>query len=121
MFDVIAIGDITLDVFLNIKNAELTCDINEEDCKLCVGFGDKIPIENVTEVYGVGNAPNVAVGLSRLGLKAALYSHLGDDAVADKTIDTEAAMEVIVALRSKSQRSLPFSFVLESRYITSKG
>lgn len=94
MFDVIAIGDTTLDVFLNIKNAEVTCDVDEENCKLCVGFGHKIPIEKVTQVYGVGNAPNVAVGLSRLGLKTALYTILGNDSVADKTHEVLAGENV---------------------------
>lgn len=94
MFDVIAIGDTTLDVFLNIKDAEVTCDVDEENCKLCVGFGHKIPIEKVTSVYGVGNSPNVAVGLSRLGLKTALYTILGNDMVADKTREVLGAENV---------------------------
>lgn len=81
MFDLIGVGDITLDVFMNMKDAELHCDINKKACKLCVGFGDKVPIDSITNIYGVGNAPNVAVGVSRLGMKSAMYGVLGNDYV----------------------------------------
>ncbi len=42
-------------------------------------FAEKIAVTKVTDVLAVGNAANVAVGSSRLGLKTALYTMLGDD------------------------------------------
>src|SRR3989344_8526260 len=80
-FDVISIGDTTLDVFLEIDeaNAEVVCQNGDEDCVLQIAWADKIPVKKITKVYAVGNAANVAVGCSRLGLKAALYTILGDD------------------------------------------
>ena len=78
-FDFVAIGDITTDAFIKIKNAEVHCDINREKCQLCVSFGDKIPYESVTEVTAVGNAPNASVSAHRLGLGSALVTDLGDD------------------------------------------
>src|SRR3989344_752068 len=80
-FDVISIGDTTLDVFLEIDeaNAEVVCQNGDEDCVLQIAWADKIPVKKVTKVYAVGNAANVAVGCSRLGLKSALYTILGND------------------------------------------
>lgn len=80
-FDIISIGDTTLDVFLELDeaDAQVVCDANGEDCKLQIPWADKIPVKTITNVPAVGNAANVAVGCARLGLKAALYTILGND------------------------------------------
>src|SRR3989344_2988005 len=81
-FDVISIGDTTLDVFMELDeaNAKVVCkDGDDEDCVIQLTFADKIPVKKVTKVYAVGNAANVAIGCARLGLKAALYTILGED------------------------------------------
>ncbi len=82
-FDVISVGDTTLDVFMELDeaNAKVICQNgDEDDCVIQLAWADKIPVKKLTKVYAVGNAANVAVGCSRLGLKAALYTILGDDA-----------------------------------------
>lgn len=77
-FDLITIGDSTIDTFIRIHEASVECDLNRRDCKLCVPYGSKIPVDKIA--YGVaGNAANVAVGAARLGLKTAIYTNLGDD------------------------------------------
>src|SRR3989344_2255719 len=80
-FDVISIGDTTLDVFLELdeSDAKVQCDANGEDCKLLLSWPDKIPVKKITNVPAGGNAANVAVGCARLGLKTALYTILGND------------------------------------------
>ena len=81
-FDVISVGDTTLDVFMELDeaNANVVCkDGDDEDCVIQLAFADKIPVKKVTKVYAVGNAANVAIGCARLGLKSALYTILGDD------------------------------------------
>ena len=77
--DFVAVGDITTDAFIKIKDAAVTCDINREHCKLCVNFGDKVPYESVTEVRAVGNSPNAAVSAARLGLNSGLITNIGGD------------------------------------------
>lgn len=77
--DFIALGDITTDAFIDIKDATVNCDIDRNTNMLCVRFGDKIPYEKVTVVPAVGNAPNAAVSAHRLGLESALVTNLGDD------------------------------------------
>ena len=77
-FDLISIGDSTIDTFIKIHDASIECDIHHEDCKICVKYGDKIPVDSIA--HGVaGNAANVAVGCAKLGLKTAIYTNLGDD------------------------------------------
>lgn len=78
-WDVLAIGDTTIDAFIRLKDARVHCDINDEHCVLCVRFGDKVPYESVEIVPAVGNAANAAVACARLGLKTALRVYVGND------------------------------------------
>lgn len=78
-YDFLAIGDTVVDAFIRIKDASVHCDLNRENCELCVRFGDKVPYESVEVVYAVGNSANAAVSASRLGLKAALMADIGKD------------------------------------------
>ena len=94
-FDLIIIGDSTIDTFIKIHDASIECDVNKQDCKICVPYGSKIPVDSIA--YGVaGNAANVAVGATRLGLKTAIYTNLGDDNQG-KTIKQTLEEEGVVA------------------------
>ena len=76
-YDIVAIGDTTVDAFINLKNAEILMD--HENKELCVSFGDKVPYESLETIYAVGNSANAAVSGTRLGLKTALVASVGDD------------------------------------------
>lgn len=89
-YDVLAIGDPTIDCFIRLKDARVTCDINDENCLLSVRFGDKVPFEFAVEVPAVGNASNAAVACARIGLSAAFRGSVGDDAHGKLVIDTFA-------------------------------
>lgn len=78
-FDVIAIGDTTQDIFLQMSDASLQCDLDGNNCKICFDYADKIAVEKKTDIAGVGNAANHAIGVARLGLRSALYTVVGDD------------------------------------------
>ncbi len=84
--DFLAIGDITTDAFIRIKNASVTCDIDHRNCKLSLNFADKVPYEFTEIVSAVGNSPNAAVAAARLGLNTALVTNLGTDNEADACI-----------------------------------
>ena len=77
--DVVAVGDTTQDIFLKMHDASLQCDMDNKNCKICFDFGDKIAVEEKTDIPAVGNAANHAIGVARLGLRSALYSVVGDD------------------------------------------
>ena len=87
-FDFVAIGDITTDAFIRIKDASVNCDVNREKCQLCFRFGDKVPYESVTVVPAVGNSANAAVSASRLGISSALVSNIGDDQNGEDCLDS---------------------------------
>ncbi len=86
-YDIISIGDATLDVFVSLIEANVLCNLQKDVCQLCLSYADKIPVEKVQRIIG-GNAANNAVGSSRLGLKAAFYSIVGNDDTGRKIIET---------------------------------
>ncbi|MBI5139654.1 carbohydrate kinase family protein [Candidatus Nomurabacteria bacterium] len=80
--DFLAIGDTVIDAFIKLTDADradIRGEAGHEDYKICLPFADKIPYEEVYILNAVGNAANAAVSASRLGLKTALVSNLGDD------------------------------------------
>jgi sugar/nucleoside kinase (ribokinase family) len=77
--DFMAVGESLRDVFYQIDEATLSCTINKERCLLCLEYADKIPVKQVVKVPAAGNSANAAVGASRLGLKSALLSWIGND------------------------------------------
>jgi len=77
--DFLAIGDIVIDAFIELKDAHVHCKIDSDACELCVRFGDKVPYESVTVLPAVGNSPNASVCAARLGLNSALVTNIGDD------------------------------------------
>lgn len=78
-FDFLAVGESLRDVFYQIDEATLSCQINKERCLLCLEYADKIPVKQVVKVPAAGNSANAAVGASRLGLKSALLTWIGND------------------------------------------
>jgi ribokinase len=80
VYDIITIGDTTVDVFLDIDESTKLCKLDADKEWLCLKYAAKIPVKHVNKVVGVGNSANVAVGTRRLGLKTAIYTVLGDDA-----------------------------------------
>jgi ribokinase len=85
--DFLAIGDIVTEPFIKIIDAETTCDLNKEHCKLSFRFGDKIPYESAEVCRAVGNSPNASVCAARLGLNTSLISYVGEDEIGKKNID----------------------------------
>lgn len=78
----LAIGDTVVDAFIKLNNAEDIVDTEHHKRNLCMPFGDKIPYEFAEVLSGVGNSANAAVSASRLGLRTALLTNLGDDSYA---------------------------------------
>lgn len=77
--DFLAIGDVVVDAFIRLKDAHVTCRIDNSNCEICMRWGDKIPFEFSEVVPAVGNAANAAVAAARLGLRSGLRAYVGDD------------------------------------------
>lgn len=86
--DFLAIGDIVTEPFIRLKDAEATCDLDQENCKLSLRFGDKVPYESAEICHAVGNSPNAAVSASRLGVKSYAMTYIGDDQIGKEDVES---------------------------------
>lgn len=75
---VICVGKTTVDQLLTLNPSRSKCHLDPKTGDLSFRHGEKIDVEESEFCIG-GNATNVAVGLSRLGVGAALFSEIGDD------------------------------------------
>lgn len=86
-FDVVSIGDCTMDMFLQVDTVgSRLCRKDTDNCFLLLSYADKIEADSQVFATG-GNSANLAIGSSRLGLNAAFYTVVGDDQVGGIMID----------------------------------
>jgi ribokinase len=84
-FDLLSIGDATIDTFMTPLESETLCNIDKKQCLIAFNYGDKIPVKNLEFTIG-GNAANNAVGARRLGVSSAIVLTLGQDTVGDMIV-----------------------------------
>jgi ribokinase len=77
--DLLGIGDIVTDSFIELDQAWIETDNSQKEKELCMKFGSKIPYKGSVIVPAVGNSANACVAAHRLGLKSSLISNTGDD------------------------------------------
>jgi len=78
-FDILSIGDIVTDDFIELDpNLEHTYK-NENGDWLAIPFGTKIPFKGRQVIDGVGNASNAAVAFARMQLKSSFVTNVGND------------------------------------------
>ncbi|MDF1496803.1 MAG: carbohydrate kinase family protein [Patescibacteria group bacterium] len=103
-FDIICIGESLRDIFYFIDEASVSCSIEKDRCLLCLEYAEKIPVRSVIKVPAAGNSANAAVSSSRLGLKSALVSWVGQDFVGDQLKNHLREQKVDVSLLCKCQK-----------------
>ncbi|MBI2032498.1 MAG: carbohydrate kinase family protein [Candidatus Levybacteria bacterium] len=89
-FDVLCVGNVTIDIFLSIEEANEHVRLNDQK-ELIFKSGDKISINNYKVSLG-GNASNVAIGMARMGHSPSLIAETGYDEFLgkiQKTLDLE--------------------------------
>ena len=79
MYKVISIGDVILDTHLKIDDATVECGLDGRGCKLCLDYATKVPVKDSFQTIG-GNATNISLATTKLGLKTAVVSTVGADA-----------------------------------------
>lgn len=94
-FDVITIGDTSYDSihFIDEDEARLVCNVRHQVSEICFDYADKIPVKAMYESIG-GNAANAAVGFSRLNLKTAIYTEIGQDDFGTRVMNNFRAEKV---------------------------
>lgn len=75
-FDMISVGDATIDTFLFVHDLEVRREKGE--LKAVMSWGDKLPVDELRRTVA-GNAANNAVGSRRLGMQTAFYTVLAHD------------------------------------------
>lgn len=83
--DILCVGDALIDIFLFLTNPDEHFHESNKGREFCFSLGAKIPITDTQFSLG-GDACNVSVGLSRLGLQTAIVGETGDDMFAQKII-----------------------------------
>lgn len=84
-YDIVSIGDTTIDAFIELHEASVHCSVDHTDCQLCLSYADKVPYEHLT-LLPAGNSTNNAVGSARLGMKNAFVTAVGNDDFGKKII-----------------------------------
>lgn len=84
-FDLIAIGNATIDEFLTLQNATEHIRLDPKTNELRIKSGEKIPVDSCEFQLG-GNGANVSVGISRMGFNVALMAETGQDEFSQKII-----------------------------------
>ena len=84
----ITIGDITIDVFINLdKNYSKVISNEEEKYFIQIPWGDKIPYLKKTIIAGVGNSPNASISTARLGINTSIITYIGNDKEGDDCLN----------------------------------
>jgi len=104
--DILAIGDITTDAFIRLKDANAHCRVDTDRDEICLPFAGKVPFEYVKAVKASGNAGNAAVAAARLGLRVGLVSDVGDDRSGHDSL-VELQRNKVVTSFVKTHKNMP--------------
>jgi len=115
MFDLLTIGDCTVDTYAMIDDRNPDVHLSSDKKLLCLDYADKISVFEAGEAVG-GNAANIAVGARRLGLKSALCTELGTDFNGEFIVQQLKKEKVDTSLVHKNKRNKTrYSLVLNYR------
>lgn len=114
-FDIVCVGNAKIDAFLTLREANAHLRLIKETNELAIKFGEKVAVDKAELLLG-GNAANVSVGTSRLGLNTAIIAEIGKDEFAQKIINTLVSEEVDTSniTQTEGQQS-SFSTILNFR------
>lgn len=104
---VLTVGNALIDLFLQIHNEETVVTFDSFSKRISLPQGSKISLDKCDPRIG-GNACNVAVGLSRLGIKSSLMAEIASDEFSEKIMHDLQNEQVDTShlLRSDGQSSL---------------
>ncbi len=112
MQDVITIGSITKDNFLEIDYEIISWPKTPLKRAIVLPFGEKLEVKNIFSTLG-GNSANASVTFSRLGFKTACFGKIGSDSVGQEIKDwlKEEGVDPILAL-AKNKKTAQSTLLL---------
>jgi len=109
--DLLAVGNTTMDVFIMLRNLQ-GFNYDKFSNQISFPLGEKVPLDEYQLLLG-GNACNVSVGLSRLGMKTALAAEIAEDEFSQRIISALTRENVDQSLiRRRPEESPHFNIVL---------
>jgi len=111
-FDVVCVGNATIDVFVILHNLQ-KFSYDKFSNQISFPLGEKLPLDEYKITIG-GNACNISVGLSRLGLRTSLAAQIGNDEFSQKITNTLEKEHVNQGLVKKTKRETPYFNILLS-------
>jgi sugar/nucleoside kinase (ribokinase family) len=99
MYDLVAVGSATEDVFVIVREAKVIKveDVDGEVCYLGLPYGAKVSVDRI-EIMTGGAATNVSVAATLMGMKAACLCKLGRDGPGQRVVEELERMGVSVDL-----------------------
>src|SRR3990167_8871498 len=104
--DVLCVGNATVDVFIMLHKLQ-KFSYDKFANQISFPLGEKIPLDEFKLSLG-GNACNVSVGLSRLGLQSSVAAEIGSDEFSKKITNTLKKERVDQAYLKKDRRITPY-------------
>jgi sugar/nucleoside kinase (ribokinase family) len=80
-FDVVSLGDVVTDEFIQLPDSSVRVREDEEGRWIEIPLGAKLVLDDDAPTSAGGSAANVAVAMSRLGLRVGLASYLAHDQI----------------------------------------
>jgi len=117
MFKIITIGSVSWDVFFKTRQSYIPFPNRKtKNPLICFRYGAKIDPDEAFFSLG-GGAANAACSFSRLGLKVAIFSKIGQDAFGKTILETFKKEKINLRLL-KIDKRLPsaLSFIIVGRY-----
>jgi ribokinase len=115
MFDIITIGSITKDNFLEIDCEIINWPKTPSKKALVFPFGEKLEVKKIVCTLG-GNSANASITFSRLGFKTACFGKIGDD-LAGREIKSFLKKEKVSPIFAVAKNSI----TAQSTLLLSKG
>jgi len=116
MYDVIAIGGATQDIFVETDEAKILNieTVSDKQSYLCFDYGAKIELDKLAYDIG-GGASNAAVNLANLGLQTGIIAKIGNDIISKAVLQRfeEKNVDRSMIIQSKKDQT-GFSVILVS-------
>lgn len=114
---ILVIGDVTLDIFLEIsgQDADLHCNLKQNRCEICFNYDQKIPVKTLQQAVG-GNAANVAIGLSLQQVETSILTHVGNDEAGRKIVEQLKGTRVDISqVQTEPKGQTNHAFIIDYR------
>ncbi len=103
--DLLTIGDSSIDLFMKIDRNYIATEMEVEGkSEICFLHGSKVPVDRFKTSIA-GNSCNVAVACTRMGVKTAIYTELGQDANGDRIEEELKEMGINTSYCIKNKNS----------------